>query len=114
MPLRRIPGQIRQCRVRAERAAAEAEEASASREQRIRLLEVLVGARDPASLESDGRGRKLSVVRWSRSPQIEKLSEEERERILERARRELPELDRRYKKVISNLDRISRGLRPKT
>lgn len=43
-----------------------------------------------------------------------KLSEEERERILERARRELPELDRRYKKAITNLDRISRGLRPKT
>jgi hypothetical protein len=42
-----------------------------------------------------------------------KLSEEERERILEQARRELPELDRRYKKAISNLNRISRGLRPK-
>lgn len=43
-----------------------------------------------------------------------KLSAEERERILEQARRELPELDRRYKKAITNLDRISRGLRPKT
>jgi hypothetical protein len=42
-----------------------------------------------------------------------KLSEEERERILEQMRRELPELDRRYEKAISNLDRISRGLRPK-
>jgi hypothetical protein len=42
-----------------------------------------------------------------------KLSEEERERILEQARRELPELDRRYKKAATNLDRISRGLRPK-
>lgn len=42
------------------------------------------------------------------------LSEKERERILEQARRELPELDRRYKKAITNLDRISRGLRPKT
>jgi hypothetical protein len=42
-----------------------------------------------------------------------KLSEEERERILERMRRELPELDRRYEKAIANLDRISRGLRPK-
>ena len=41
------------------------------------------------------------------------LSEEERDRILERARREMPELDRRYKKAITNLDRISRGLRPK-
>jgi hypothetical protein len=27
--------------------------------------------------------------------------------------RELPELDRRYKKAVTNLDRISRGLRPK-
>lgn len=42
-----------------------------------------------------------------------KLSDEERARILERARREMPELDRRYKKAIGNLDRISRGLRPK-
>ena len=42
------------------------------------------------------------------------LSEEEREPILERARRELPELDRRYQKAITNLDRISRGLRPRT
>jgi len=42
-----------------------------------------------------------------------KLSDEERERILEQMRRELPELDRRYEKAISNLDRISRGLRPK-
>lgn len=37
----------------AKQAAAEAEEASASQEQRIRLLEVLVGARDPASLEGN-------------------------------------------------------------
>lgn len=43
-----------------------------------------------------------------------KLSEEERERIVERMRRELPELDRRYEKAIANLNRISRGLRPKT
>ena len=34
-------------------AAAEAEEVSASQERRIRLLEVLLGARDPASLEDD-------------------------------------------------------------
>lgn len=40
------------------------------------------------------------------------LSQEERERVLERARRELPELDRRYKRAIANLNRISRGLRP--
>jgi hypothetical protein len=40
------------------------------------------------------------------------LSSEERDRILEQARREMPELDRRYKKAIANLDRISRGLRP--
>jgi polyhydroxyalkanoate synthesis regulator phasin len=43
-----------------------------------------------------------------------KLSEEERERLLEQMRRELPELDRRYEKAIANLNRISRGLRPKT
>jgi hypothetical protein len=43
----------------------------------------------------------------------QKLSEEERARILEKARSELPELDRRYKKAATNLERISRGLRPK-
>lgn len=43
-----------------------------------------------------------------------KLSEEERERILEQMRQRLPELDRRYEKAIANLNRISRGLRPKT
>jgi hypothetical protein len=37
----------------AKEAAAEAEEISASQERRIRALEVLVGARDPASLEDD-------------------------------------------------------------
>jgi hypothetical protein len=42
------------------------------------------------------------------------LSEEEQQRFLERARRQLPELDRRYKKAIENLNRISRGLRPKS
>lgn len=36
-----------------EEAAAEAEAISASQEGRIRALEVLVGARDPASLEND-------------------------------------------------------------
>jgi hypothetical protein len=41
------------------------------------------------------------------------LSEEEREWVLELARRELPELDRRYKKAMTNLNRIARGLRPK-
>lgn len=40
-----------------------------------------------------------------------KLSEEERDRIIEQARRELPELDRRFKKAMTNLNRISRGLR---
>lgn len=44
----------------------------------------------------------------------EKLSEKERERILEQTRQRLPELDRRYEKAITNLNRISRGLRPKT
>jgi hypothetical protein len=37
----------------AKEAAAEAEEISESQERRIRALEVLVGARDPASLEDD-------------------------------------------------------------
>jgi hypothetical protein len=37
----------------AKEAAAEAEEVSASQERRIRLLEVLMGARDPAALEDD-------------------------------------------------------------
>jgi hypothetical protein len=37
----------------AKQAAAEAEEASASQEQRIRVLEVLMGTRDPAALEDD-------------------------------------------------------------
>lgn len=36
-----------------EEVAAEAEAISASQEGRIRALEVLVGARDPASLEDD-------------------------------------------------------------
>lgn len=42
------------------------------------------------------------------------LSDEEREKIVEQARRELPELDRRFKKAMTNLNRISRGLRPKS
>jgi hypothetical protein len=41
------------------------------------------------------------------------LSDEERARIIELGRRQLPELDRRYKKAIENLNRISRGLRPR-
>jgi hypothetical protein len=43
----------------------------------------------------------------------QKLSDEERERILQKAREELPELDKRYEKAASNLDRIAQGLRPK-
>jgi len=42
------------------------------------------------------------------------LSDAERDRIIEKARRELPELDRRFKKAMTNLDRISRGLRAKS
>jgi hypothetical protein len=38
------------------------------------------------------------------------LSEEEQQRIIERARRQLPELDRRYEKAIENLRRIGHGL----
>jgi hypothetical protein len=41
-----------------------------------------------------------------------KLSEQEKEKILERARRELPDLDRRYRKAIGNLERIATGRRP--
>lgn len=43
----------------------------------------------------------------------QELSEEERARIIKKARKELPELDRRYKKAVGNLNRISRGLSPK-
>jgi hypothetical protein len=38
------------------------------------------------------------------------LSEEEQQRIIEQARRQLPELDRRYEKAIENLRRIGQGL----
>ncbi|HEY5815381.1 MAG TPA: hypothetical protein VIS95_03470 [Solirubrobacterales bacterium] len=41
------------------------------------------------------------------------LSDEERARIIELGRRQLPELDRRYKKAIENLRRLSQGLPPK-
>jgi hypothetical protein len=41
------------------------------------------------------------------------LSEQERARIIERARRELPERDRRFKEAMAGLNRISRGLPPK-
>ncbi|HEY8502053.1 MAG TPA: hypothetical protein VIL21_05160 [Solirubrobacterales bacterium] len=40
-------------------------------------------------------------------------TEEQRARIIKQARKELPELDRRYKKAVDNLNRISRGLSPK-
>jgi len=42
------------------------------------------------------------------------LSDEERDRIIEKARRELPDRDRRFKNAMTNLERISRGLRPKS
>jgi hypothetical protein len=38
------------------------------------------------------------------------LSDEERARLIELGRRQLPELDRRYAKAIENLRRIARGL----
>lgn len=41
-----------------------------------------------------------------------KLSEEEKKKILQRAREELPDLDRRYRKAIGNLQRIAVGQRP--
>ncbi|HKF83519.1 MAG TPA: hypothetical protein VKB23_11225 [Solirubrobacterales bacterium] len=40
------------------------------------------------------------------------LSELKKAMIVERARKELPELDRRYEKAIGNLQRISSGQRP--
>lgn len=40
------------------------------------------------------------------------LSELKKAKIVERARKELPELDRRYEKAIGNLQRISSGQRP--
>jgi len=42
------------------------------------------------------------------------LTDEQRAAIMERARRQLPELDRRFKEAIANLDRISRGQRPRS
>lgn len=41
------------------------------------------------------------------------LSDEERARIIERARQELPERDKRFKEAMAGLNRISQGLRPK-
>lgn len=39
---------------------------------------------------------------------------QERRKLVEKARGELPELDKRFKKAVTNLERISEGLRPKT
>lgn len=41
------------------------------------------------------------------------LSDEERARIIKRARQELPERDKRFKEAMISLKRISQGLRPK-
>jgi hypothetical protein len=41
------------------------------------------------------------------------LSDQDRARIIEKARVELPDLDKKFKKAVSNLERISEGLRPK-
>lgn len=41
------------------------------------------------------------------------LSDEERARIIKRARQELPERDKRFKEAMAGLNRISQGLRPK-
>ena len=43
-----------------------------------------------------------------------KLSDGERAKILEQARRELSSLDEQFKKAMTNLERISMGLRPKS
>jgi hypothetical protein len=40
------------------------------------------------------------------------LSAEERKRILKKASEELPQLDRRYKKAVTNLGRIAEGRHP--
>jgi hypothetical protein len=38
------------------------------------------------------------------------LTDEERAKIIEKARRELPERDRRYREAIEGLRRVARGL----
>lgn len=42
------------------------------------------------------------------------LSDLQKAKIVQRAQRELPELDRRYEKALGNLIRISGGQRPTT
>lgn len=42
------------------------------------------------------------------------LSDQERRKLVEKARGELPELDKQFKKAVTNLERISEGLRPKS
>lgn len=42
------------------------------------------------------------------------LSAEERKRLLKKASEELPQLDRRYEKALSNLGRIAEGRRPES
>jgi hypothetical protein len=42
-----------------------------------------------------------------------KLSEQERQEVIEKARRDLPELDKQFKKAVGNLERISEGRRPR-
>jgi uncharacterized membrane protein YukC len=41
------------------------------------------------------------------------LSDKERQEIIEKAQSELPDLDKRFKKAVDNLERISEGLRPR-
>ena len=41
------------------------------------------------------------------------LTDEERERIIERARRNMPELDRRFEQAMENLRRIAEGRPPR-
>lgn len=43
-----------------------------------------------------------------------KLSDEERDRLLKKVSKELPQLDRRYEKAVSNLERIAEGRRPES
>jgi hypothetical protein len=42
------------------------------------------------------------------------LSAAERKRLLKKASEELPQLDRRYEKALSNLGRIAEGRRPES
>lgn len=52
------------------------------------------------------------VVEARSDPSRFELSEEERRQVIERARRELPELDRELREARENLRRIGAGMEP--